>query len=158
MSHVCDLHHSSWQCRFLNTLSKARDWTRTLMDTGWVCNLLSHDTNSWKKKDLFFLGLEKETDGSSIPFSRGTSWSFCFFFFLGFHLSLHLPLSITAVFWRCQDSCSQLFLFLHQGFLLLFLQLPSNTSSYFLWLAKENCWKSLKTLRQNSFLTLLKYC
>ena len=24
-SHVCDIHHSSWQCQILNPLSKARD-------------------------------------------------------------------------------------------------------------------------------------
>ena len=33
-SHVCDLHPSSWQCRFLNPLSEARDRTHILMDTG----------------------------------------------------------------------------------------------------------------------------
>ena len=35
-SHVCNLHHSSWQCQTLNPLSKARDWTRVLMDTSCV--------------------------------------------------------------------------------------------------------------------------
>ena len=30
-SHVCDLHHSSWQRQVLNPLSKARDWTQNLM-------------------------------------------------------------------------------------------------------------------------------
>ena len=29
-SHVCDLHHSSWQCQNLNPLSKARDQTHNL--------------------------------------------------------------------------------------------------------------------------------
>ena len=35
----CDLHHSSqqWQCQILNLLNEARDWTRILMDTSWVC-------------------------------------------------------------------------------------------------------------------------
>ena len=28
---VCNLHHSSWQRRILNPLSKARDWTHNLM-------------------------------------------------------------------------------------------------------------------------------
>ena len=37
LSCVCDLHHSSRQCRILNPLSKARDWTPILMGTGWVC-------------------------------------------------------------------------------------------------------------------------
>ena len=31
------LHHSWWQCRILNTLSKARDQTCDLMDISWVC-------------------------------------------------------------------------------------------------------------------------
>ena len=31
-SHICDLHHSLWQCQILNPLSKARDWTFILMD------------------------------------------------------------------------------------------------------------------------------
>ena len=35
-SHACDLHHSSWQCRILNPLSKARNQTRILMDTSQV--------------------------------------------------------------------------------------------------------------------------
>ena len=29
---ICNLHHSSWQCRILNPLSEARDQTRILMD------------------------------------------------------------------------------------------------------------------------------
>ena len=37
LSHICDLHHSSWQRQFLNPLSKVRDRTRILMDTSGVC-------------------------------------------------------------------------------------------------------------------------
>ena len=33
---VCDLHHSSWQCRILNPLSRARDQTRILVDASQV--------------------------------------------------------------------------------------------------------------------------
>ena len=33
---VCDLHHSSGQCRILNPLSEARDGTRILTDTGRI--------------------------------------------------------------------------------------------------------------------------
>ena len=33
LSHICDLHHSSWKRWILNPLSKARDRTCTLMDT-----------------------------------------------------------------------------------------------------------------------------
>ena len=45
-SHICKLHHSSWQCPILNPLTKARDRTHILMDTSWVLNLLSHNGNS----------------------------------------------------------------------------------------------------------------
>ena len=30
-SHVCDLHHSLWQCWIHNPLSEARNWTHNLM-------------------------------------------------------------------------------------------------------------------------------
>ena len=43
---AASLCHSSRQCWFLNPLSKARDRTRVLMDTSWVCYPLSHDGNS----------------------------------------------------------------------------------------------------------------
>ena len=33
---LCDLHHSSWQCRILNPLSEARDRTRNLMVPSWI--------------------------------------------------------------------------------------------------------------------------
>ena len=35
-SHICDLHHSSWQRRILNPLSEAKDRTRILMDTSQI--------------------------------------------------------------------------------------------------------------------------
>ena len=35
-SHVCDLHHSSWQRQALNPMSETRDQTCVLMDTSWV--------------------------------------------------------------------------------------------------------------------------
>ena len=34
---LCDLHHSSWQRRILNPLSKDRNQTHVLMDTSCVC-------------------------------------------------------------------------------------------------------------------------
>ena len=43
---AASLCHSSRQYWFLNPLSKARDRTRVLMDTSWVCYPLSHDGNS----------------------------------------------------------------------------------------------------------------
>ena len=36
LSHICDLHHSSWQRWILNPLSEARDQTRILRDTSQV--------------------------------------------------------------------------------------------------------------------------
>ena len=36
LSHVCNLHHSSWQPRILNPLSKTRDQTRVLMDPSQI--------------------------------------------------------------------------------------------------------------------------
>ena len=35
-SHIGDLHHSSWQCRILNSLSKAGDRTCNLMVSSWI--------------------------------------------------------------------------------------------------------------------------
>ena len=43
LSCVFDLHHSSRHCWILNPLTEARDGTRILMDTSWVCSLLSHE-------------------------------------------------------------------------------------------------------------------
>ena len=42
LSHVCDLHHRSWQCQIPNPLSEARNQTCILMDTSQVWNSLSH--------------------------------------------------------------------------------------------------------------------
>ena len=36
LSHVCDLHHSSQQCRILKPLSESRDWTCNLMLPSWI--------------------------------------------------------------------------------------------------------------------------
>ena len=45
-SHVCDLHHSSWQRWIFNPRSEARNQTRNLMDASQVHLLLSHKGNS----------------------------------------------------------------------------------------------------------------
>ena len=52
-SHLCDLHHSSWQCWILNPLSKTRDQTRILMVTSQVLNPLSYNRNSCKSINLY---------------------------------------------------------------------------------------------------------
>ena len=33
LSHICDLHHSSWQSQILNSLSEARDRTQIFTET-----------------------------------------------------------------------------------------------------------------------------
>jgi len=38
-SHVCNLHHRSWQHQILNPLSEARDQTHILMDTSQIQSL-----------------------------------------------------------------------------------------------------------------------
>ena len=40
LNHICDLHHSLWQCRILNPLNEARDQTHILMDTSRCLNPL----------------------------------------------------------------------------------------------------------------------
>ena len=45
-SHICDLHHSSWQCWILNPVGEAKDQTHILVDTSWVHNPLSYNKNS----------------------------------------------------------------------------------------------------------------
>ena len=73
-SHVCNLHHNSWQHWILNPLSEARDQTRVFMDTSLGLLPLSHNGNScfsfylrssilcrsWKKHPLWvrLLGFE----------------------------------------------------------------------------------------------------
>ena len=37
LSHICNPHHSSQQCRFPDPLSKARGQTHILMDISWIC-------------------------------------------------------------------------------------------------------------------------
>ena len=37
LSHICELHYSSWQCGILHPLSEARDWTFVLLVTSQSC-------------------------------------------------------------------------------------------------------------------------
>ena len=37
LSCICNLHHSSQQCRIPDPLSEARDWTHIFMDTNRIC-------------------------------------------------------------------------------------------------------------------------
>ena len=55
-SHVCDLLHSSQQCRILNPLSEAWDRTRVLMDTSQVLN---HWVTMETPRKVYFLIMSK---------------------------------------------------------------------------------------------------
>ena len=46
---ICNLHHSSQQCRILYPLSQVQNRTHILMDASQVHNPLSHYTNSPQK-------------------------------------------------------------------------------------------------------------
>ena len=45
LSHICNLHHSSWQHQILNPLRETRDGTHILMKTSQGLNPLSHNGN-----------------------------------------------------------------------------------------------------------------
>ena len=61
LSHICNLHYSSWQCWILNRLIEARNRTHILMDTSQVHNPLSHNRRS--QLLIFFI-----SSFSSLPF------------------------------------------------------------------------------------------
>ena len=46
LSHVCNLHHRSWQYQIPDPLSETRDQTCVLMDTKSVLLPLGHNGNS----------------------------------------------------------------------------------------------------------------
>ena len=52
-SHVCNLHHSSWQCRILNPWITVRNQTFILMDTSWICFCCATMGTPWKTNILF---------------------------------------------------------------------------------------------------------
>ena len=65
-SHICNLYHSSWQCRILNPLSEARAWTQVLMDASQVCDCwATTGTPEWTSFLYKFHWPSKR---------RGTSW------------------------------------------------------------------------------------
>ena len=53
-SHVCDLHHSSWQRRILNPLSETGDWWCNLMVAGFVSA-----APRWKLQNWNFIPFEQ---------------------------------------------------------------------------------------------------
>ena len=67
---ICDLHCSPWQCRILNPLSGAGDWTHVLMDASQVP--LTHSRNS----PTFILGTGNL---SLLFFPCQFSWGFSHF-------------------------------------------------------------------------------
>ena len=56
LSHVCNLHHSSWQHRILNPLSEARDQTCNLMVPSQIrfcCTTTGTPSDAFSKPGLF---------------------------------------------------------------------------------------------------------
>ena len=51
LSCVCNLYHSSQQCRIPDPLREARDQTCILMDTSWIC---FHCTTKGTPGEIFF--------------------------------------------------------------------------------------------------------
>ena len=49
---ICNLHHSSWQCRILNPLSEGRDRTYDLRDRKLDSFPMSHDKSVYFKRKL----------------------------------------------------------------------------------------------------------
>lgn len=68
-------------------------------------------TSSSLEEDFFFLGLEKDTDDSSILVSRRASWGFHFLLLRSCARLLARLLSTAAVFQICEGNCNQPFFF-----------------------------------------------
>ena len=62
-SHICNPHHSSWQCRILNPLDKARDHTRILLDTSCV-------HNCWATRELQVTSFKMKSEGQNLGVFR----------------------------------------------------------------------------------------
>ena len=82
-SRICDLYHSSQQCRILNPLFKARNWTWVLIDASQI--------HSYWAMECLFSSTEKEIQYSLSSLSTSTSrnwqpwipflWMFLFWMF-----------------------------------------------------------------------------
>ena len=83
-SRICNLHHSSWQCRILNLLSKARDWTRNLMVPSLIISAVPQQE---LREDNFFKWGEDMGGTEATGFKRKGDRSTCntlFIFFIFF--------------------------------------------------------------------------
>ena len=72
-SHVCELHHSSWQHRILVLLSEARAQTRILMDTSWVCYCWATVGTS-KTTQMYFLIVPQIRSLTQISWDKIQMW------------------------------------------------------------------------------------
>ena len=69
-SHVCDLHHNSWQCWIFNPLSETRDQTYILMDTSQIhfcCTMMGTHPLSLLVSAHGFLHVHPATWRFSLP-------------------------------------------------------------------------------------------
>ena len=75
LSHICDLHYSSWQCWILNSLKEARDRTHVLMDTSQIlfrCTKWELPDTNFESSKLYY------SYTSEVPaFSEWLTWMFC---------------------------------------------------------------------------------
>ena len=81
-SHVCKLHHSSWQIWVFNPLSEARDQTYVLRDTSQICFCWATVATpgfsllrgaSVRKTEICLCGFPERTEPGSAPLN-GTEW------------------------------------------------------------------------------------
>ena len=88
-------------------------------------------TSSSLEDDFFFLGLEKDTDDSSILFSWCGSWGLHFLLLRSCTHLLALLLSTAAVFQKCKGNCSKTFFFFFKHFFCFssFLVISASASS-----------------------------
>ena len=73
LSHICNLHHSSGQCRMLNPLSKARDRTCILMDTSQVrygCTSMGTPQSTFSGRTQQLQGLVDTRDRTCPSFQK----------------------------------------------------------------------------------------
>jgi len=93
LSHICNLHHSSYQCRILNPLSEPGDQTCVLMDTRQVVNHWALTGTPHPSSFIFF------KDCSQYDFLKRYFLVFnpCFSLYTSKSMALYISCSITTV-------------------------------------------------------------
>ena len=90
--HICDLHHSSWQCRILDPLIKARDRTHYLMVPSWI---RFHCATKGTPNFIFLFVIEVQLTYSVVLISavhKCDSSYICVYIYIYFHILFHYGL------------------------------------------------------------------